>query len=303
MGCCRSLKAENCLLSAWYAEREHKRREVLGEVWLDWESGKLSLMDNLSSSIPHNTSTLDLLQIGDVPADFLEFMLSYCFVLQWATAKKKVEGGRDSDQQRGGSPYLSVIDGLPNKQLRSIWPKNLTQSDVSLIARSGMTLHDLQSKLWLVVDELVARQYKYEELARRQARTRQYVRSPSKLQFSTTGELDCCSENVEGWREPYWAYRHAKGYTQSRKDGAAKGLEEHITEKMQHIKSSVQGIENRCTELSSELKAMQIDISQRFEMARNETEGNEAEKLPSDDELREYVLTLFTQAADRNEPE
>jgi len=180
---------------------------------------------------------IELLKIKDVPPDFLDFLWSYCFVLHSSSAEKKLKKESIAPRHRppeDGSREFSVVESLPSQVLsqmteqarrvdmHSFWSRGLTASEESFIAcgsvaadwaRSGMTLHDLQSKLLLVVDELVTRQHDYEESIRRRARTKQHIRSLSVANLmtyhSSSGSLEA-HDHVGGWRELYWTYQRAK---------------------------------------------------------------------------------------------
>ncbi|CEM37690.1 unnamed protein product [Vitrella brassicaformis CCMP3155] len=282
-------------LLEWHTGREEQRRMRLGKVWLDWNTGKFSLMEPpATDNMSHNTASspeivihgkkqhdrlsgvvrfaksraeewwiarkrelvmrmltaamqeaVDLLQIKEVPPDFLDFLWSYCFVLHSPYMKKETER-REFERIWRDEPWDVAIQERPVIQSSyshlcqqstmetrrgSVWVRDLAESDKSFVAsersaadcaKSGMTLHDLQSKLLLVVDKLVTFQNMYEENIHLSKRTRSpKVRSPSGRNVakedksfvqSVTGTDDVLEthEHIGGWRELYAAYKNAK---------------------------------------------------------------------------------------------
>mmetsp|Transcript_14371 Transcript_14371/g.34316 ORF Transcript_14371/g.34316 Transcript_14371/m.34316 type:complete len:484 (+) Transcript_14371:2671-4122(+) len=189
---------------------------------------------------------VDLLHIKEVPPDFLAFLWSYSFVLHSPSFKKKSQLQKESSIAHdrpceGDSREFAVVHSQSRLSHQSIWEtkesvwlRGFTPSEASFIAserfatdcaKSGMTLHDLQSRLLLVVDKLVAFQHEYEENIRRRARTRQYIRSPSgrnvagPLHSENTSFVQSIIDKTDtpealeeagGWRELYRTFQKAK---------------------------------------------------------------------------------------------
>ncbi|CEM34136.1 unnamed protein product [Vitrella brassicaformis CCMP3155] len=227
---------------------------------------------------------IDRLQIRDVPLDFLDFLLCWAFYLNSPYMREQCrlrwESTVSSDRRsqvrrrntRGGSQ-----DHPTNNGLRRDSTEQETQIDERAFidagrfvqecqrqGRVGMTLHDLQSKLLLVVDELVTHQHDYDESVCRRARTRQHVRSVSGAilitQYSSSSEFQV-DAHVGGWRQLYKTYEKAKQRMRHARSQAGNGPDDDDSEPPTDVHGHGQDEDAQLREPVDGERVLAVDVS------------------------------------------
>ncbi|CEM18774.1 unnamed protein product [Vitrella brassicaformis CCMP3155] len=127
-----------------------------------------------------------------------------------------------------------------------------------------MTLHDLQSKLLLVVDELVTHQHDYDESICRRARTRQHVRSLSGAvlitQYSSSSEFEVDAD-VGGWRQLYKTYDKAKQRMRHATSQTGNGPDDDDSEPPTDVNGHGQGEDAQLREPADGERVLAVDVS------------------------------------------
>ncbi|CEM28804.1 unnamed protein product [Vitrella brassicaformis CCMP3155] len=245
----------------------------------EWRLAKRSalMLRMLSAAVKEAT---DRLQIRDVPLDFLDFVLCWAFYLSSPYMKEQCRLRWEStvSSDRRSEVRVEMEEGHPtNNGLESDFTGQETQIDERAFidagrfadecqrrGKEGMTLHDLQSKLLLVVDELITHQHDYDESICRRARTRQHVRSLSGAvlitQYSSSSEFQA-DAHVGGWRQLYKTYEKAKQRMRHATSQAGNGPDDDDSEPPTDVHGHGQGEDGQLREPVDGERVLAVDVS------------------------------------------